>query len=363
MPSNPIKVFLVEDSPVALTILQRVLNSASGIKVVGTAKNGVIALEEIPLLKPDIVCTDLLMGKMDGLELTRQLMATYPIPILVISQVVTNNDTQKIGQLLEAGVLDVFPKPKTGFIQDYEKQQEGLIQKIKLLSGVKVFSKSNKSLVLPEIKPEPPIEFKYNNHLVSNTNYKIVTIGVSTGGPQALRTIFQSLPNNFPLPIVCIQHISEGFLSSLINWLNGDSLLKIKVAENGEFPLPGKVYFAREGYHLELDSQGRFIYSNAPPINNHRPSVNHTFNSIAQFYGKNTIAILLTGMGRDGASGMEKLYRIGAMTIAQDEATSIIFGMPKEAIDLGVVRKVLPLSRIPTFLIQLTQKNHTNKIN
>ena len=357
MPSNPIKVFLVEDSPVALTILQRVLNSASDIKIVGTAKNGVIALEQIPQSKPDIVCTDLLMGKMDGLELTKQLMATYPIPILVISQVVTNNDTQKIGQLLEAGVLDVFPKPKTGFIQDYEKQQDSLIQKIKVLSGVKVFSKSNKAFVPTELEPQLPIKFECSNDLISNINYKIVTIGVSTGGPKALRSIFRSLPNNFSLPIICIQHISEGFLGSLINWLNIGSALKVKVAENGEFPSPGTVYFAPERYHLELDSQGKFIYLNAPPINNHRPSVNHTFYSIAKFHGKNTIAILLTGMGRDGVLGMEKFYRMGAMTIAQDEATSVIFGMPKEAIDLGVVRQVLPLSEISPALIKLTQDN------
>ena len=360
MTSTPIKVFLVEDSPVALTILQRVLSSTPEIQVVGTAKNGLIALEEIPRSKPNIVCTDLLMGKMDGLELTKQLMAVYPVPILVISQVVTDNDTKKIGQLLEAGVLDVFPKPKTGFIEDYEKQKEGLVQKIKLLSGVKVFSKSNKSVNVPKVEKVKPIKFEFNHKAASSIQYKIVTIGVSTGGPKALRTIFKTLPQNFPLPIVCIQHISEGFLTSLINWLNLDSLLKIKIAENGELPLAGTVYFAPEKYHLELDNQGRLIYSDAPPINNHRPAVTHTFNSIAQFYGQNTIGILLTGMGRDGVVGMENLYHTGAMTIAQDEATSIIFGMPQEAINLGVVKKVVPLHQITAALMDLVTPKTSN---
>ncbi len=357
MTSTPIKVFLVEDSPVALTILQRVLNTTSEVQIVGTATNGMIALEQIPHLKPDIICTDLLMGKMDGLELTKQLMAVHPIPILVISEVVTDNDTKKIGQLIEAGVLDVFPKPKTGLIQDYEKQQQALVQKIKLLSGVQVFSRKINPSSSPQIEHQAPVNIKFNNdllsNLLSNKNYKMVTIGVSTGGPKALQTILQNLPSNFPLPIVCIQHISEGFLDSLIDWLSKESLLKIKVAENGELPLPGIVYFAPEKYHLKLDFQGRFIYSDAPAINNHRPAITSTFTSIAQFYGKDTIGILLTGMGRDGALGIEHIYRMGGMTIAQDEATSIIFGMPKEAIDLGVVQQVLPLPKIASFLMEL----------
>ncbi len=238
MPSIPIKVFLVEDSPVALTILQRVLNNAPEIQIVGTASNGVIALKQIPILKPDLVCTDLLMSKMDGLEFSQQLMAVYPIPILVISDLVTNKDSAKIEQLIEAGVLDVFPKPKTGFIQDYEKQQQALVQKTKLLSGVKVFSKRNKSLSSTKITHQIPSNFNFTNDIFSKQKYKIVTIGVSTGGPKALQTILKKLPPDFPLPIVCIQHITDGFLNSFIDWLDADCSLNIKVAERGEKPLP-----------------------------------------------------------------------------------------------------------------------------
>ncbi|HHP7229927.1 MAG TPA: chemotaxis-specific protein-glutamate methyltransferase CheB [Xenococcaceae cyanobacterium] len=359
MPSTPIKVFLVEDSPVALTILQRVLTNASEITIVGTAKNGMVALEKIPHLKPDVVCTDLLMGKMDGLELTKQLLAIYPVPILVISEVVTDNDTKKIGQLMEAGVLDVFPKPKTGFIQDYEKQQQALVQKIKLLSGVKVFSKKNKSLATPQFTENISSQIEFNSPGAFQQEYKIITIGVSTGGPKALQNILGNLPSNFPLPIVCIQHISEGFLNSLIDWLTTETLLKIKIAQPGELPLPGTVYFAPEKYHLELDNKRRFVYSDTPPINNHRPSITTTFSSIAQFYKQEAIGILLTGMGKDGALGMEKIYQTGGLTIAQDEATSVIFGMPKEAIDLGVVKQVLPLFKIAAVLKELVGYNQT----
>lgn len=352
---TPIKVFLVEDSPVALTILQRVLASSSEVEVVGTANDGISALEKIPSLKPDVICTDLLMGKMDGLELTKELMATFPRPILVISDVVTANDTHKIGQLLEAGVVDVFPKPKTGFIQDYEQQANNLVSKIKILSGVKVFTKKNpatnsKIINIQSNKTEEP---NLANNFSKNylTDYQIVAIGVSTGGPKAMQQIVNKLPANFPLPIVCTQHISVGFLDSLISWLSLESLLKIKIAEIGETPLPGTIYYAPEQYHLEIDYKGKFCYSSSPPINSHRPSVNIMFQSLAQFYGKSTIGILLTGMGQDGVIGMQEIDLCGGLTIAQDEASSVIFGMPQEAIKLGVVRQILSLEKIAPFLV------------
>lgn len=353
---NPVKVFLVEDSPVASTILQRILTSSSEIEIVGTANNGIDALKQIPLQKPDVVCTDLLMEKMDGLELTKQLMARFPRPILVISDVVTNNNTHKIGQLLEAGVVDVFPKPKTGFIQDYEKQTNSLIQKIIILAGVKVFTKK-KYIDSQQINSD-----NINRQALSNTNikerkqpkkinYKIIAIGVSTGGPKALETIFSQLPADFPLAIVCTQHISVGFLSSLISWLSQKSNLTIKIAEYGEKPLPGIIYFAPENYHLAIDNQGNFSYLNSFDTDIHCPSVNTMFQSFAQFYNQSMIGILLTGMGKDGAIGMQEIYKFGGLTIAQDESSSIIFGMPYEAIKLGVVTHTLPLTKISSFLI------------
>ena len=211
--TTPIKVFLVEDSPIALNILQRILNSSSDIEVVGTAQNGINALKQISVLKPNVVCTDLLMGKMDGLELIKNLMSEFPLPILVISDLVNANDTQRIGQLLEAGAVDVFPKPKTGFIQDYEKQKNDLVNKLKIISGVRVFTKRSDRDSLIKINNET----NQNNRLFSNTgftNYQIVAIGVSTGGPKAMQQIIAQLPADFPLPIVCTQHISIGFLNS-----------------------------------------------------------------------------------------------------------------------------------------------------
>ena len=349
---SPIKVFLVEDSPIALTILQRVLGSSSEIEIIGTASNGISALKHIPRLQPDVVCTDLLMAQMDGLELTQKLMAQFPRPILVISDVVTANDTQKVSQLLDAGVVDVFPKPETGFLEDYEQQRETLIQKLKVLSGVKVFTKIN------YFKPQSNLSQQNQNQARKSlspnkiTDYQIIAIGVSTGGPSALETILSKLPGNFPLPLVCTQHISVGFLDSLIHWLSLECKLKVKIAELGEKPLPGTIYFAPEKYHLEIDDRGSFCYSQAPSFNSHCPSATIMMQSLVKFYGKSMIGILLTGMGKDGVLGMQEIYRCGGLTIAQDEASSVIFGMPQEAINLGVVQQVLPVEEIAPFLLR-----------
>ena len=357
-----IKVFIIEDSPVALKILKRVLESSQDIKIVGTANNGVAALEQIPLLKPDLICTDLVMSKMDGLEFTKTLMSTFPLPILVISESVNTNDNKKITQLKEAGVLDIFPKPETGFIQDYEKQANSLISKIKILAGVKVFTKRNpnqqtnpltsKNTItinsLEVTSPERPKVFKPNKNL----HYQVIGIGMSTGGPKAIEQILKQLPANFPLPIICTQHISTGFLSGLITSLNLATALQVKIAQIGETPQPGIVYFAPENYHLEIRENKKFAYSSADPVDNHRPSATVMLNSLAQFYGNTTVGIILTGMGRDGAAGMAEVKQKGGLTIAQDEASSIIFGMPKEAIKLGVVEQIMPLSSIAPFLIE-----------
>jgi two-component system, chemotaxis family, protein-glutamate methylesterase/glutaminase len=353
MSKLPIKVFLVEDSPVALVILQKLLESAPDIEVVGTALNGIEALETIPKAGPDVICTDLLMGKMGGLELIQQLMMHYPRPILVVSQAVQQTDTDTIFRLLEAGAVDVFSKPKTGLKEDYDYSKDALLHKIRVLSGVKVFKKK---LPIPPSAPTVSTVALSNRPIPepSGSNpLKIVAIGGSTGGPQAFHKILSKLPVDFPLPIVCVQHISEGFLAGLVGWLNAACLLKVKIAEEGEQPIPGHVYYAPEGYHLSVNRQGHLIYSAAPPVSSHRPSVSVTFQALAEVYGAETIGVLLTGMGRDGADGMKAIAQTGGLTIAQDEASSVIFGMPKEAIALGGVTYILPVQEIAPTLLKI----------
>ncbi len=354
---SPIKLLLVEDSPVVTIVLKRIFDSSPEIQVVGTASNGLEALELIPKVQPEVICTDLNMAPMNGLEFTQEVMKKYPLPILVISASVQVGDTQNVFQLLTAGALDVFPKPINGLVSDYARLGNQLIAKIKILSGVKVFTRhpkmvqteDNKKIV--KITQVPVHNYKLSNENVKSPTIKVLAIGASTGGPQALYAIISKLPANFPVPVICVQHISEGFLQGLVKWLACESKLQVKIAGLGELPQAGIVYLPPEKRHLELDSHGRFIYSQADKFAGHCPSITVTFKSVAKFYGRTAAGVLLTGMGRDGAEGMLAIAQLGGLTIAQDQATCVVFGMPKEAIALGAAQYVLPVSAIASLLL------------
>jgi len=347
-----IRVLIAEDSPIALTILKRILTSAPDIEIVGTAQTGIDALALIPQQQPDVLCTDFFMPKMNGLELTAHVMEQYPLPILVISASVQEEDTHRIFQLLEAGAVDILPKPEAGLDADNLKLKQALIDKVRVLAGVRVFRKKRLRSRLSSL-PQPFTQSALPTP--SRCNPKIIAVGASTGGPIALQTLFNPLPADFPLPIVCVQHISLGFLQGLIDWLSATCQLSIQIASEGERPKPGWIYFPPERQHLELDHRGRFIHSISPPVDGHRPSVTATFASIAKFYGRKSAGVLLTGMGRDGAEGMQAIAEAGGLTIAQDEATSVVFGMPKEAIALGAAHHVLPIQDIAPSLLTIVQ--------
>ncbi|MDY6937597.1 MAG: chemotaxis-specific protein-glutamate methyltransferase CheB [Cyanobacteriota bacterium] len=366
----PIRVLLVEDSPVFLIVLKRMLDASSDLEVVGTARTGTEALALIPKVRPQVICTDLHMPQMNGVEFTQEVMARYPRPILVLSASVQVKDTQNVFQVLAAGAVDVLPKPISGVDADIEALKQELIAKIKVLAGVTVFtlhrhrrrvsptiqptspvarvtSVNREGCLEPKTPPRPPIRANPGGRTEC---YKIVGIGASTGGPQALQQILAQLPIDFPLPVVCVQHISKGFLAGLVKWLGSECRLPVQIARSAETPKPGTIYFPPENAHLEFDRVGRFAYSSAPPLLGHRPSISVTLKSIAKCYARRSIGILLTGMGRDGASGMLDIARAGGLTIAQDEASSVVFGMPKEAIALGAAAHVLPISSIAPLL-------------
>lgn len=364
--SAPIRVFLVEDSPVALTILKRILASSSEVKVVGTATNGAAALEQIPTVQPQVICTDLHMPQMDGLELTRKLMAVYPRPILVISASVhAQEDARNVFELLQAGALDIFPKPSVDSLSDYESIKQELTNRIRVLAGVKVFTRhtsrsevgaSKTGLDSPQngagaSNTQPVSDNQFPTFNSPRSTPKVVAIGASTGGPQALHTILKQLPATFPVPILCTQHISEGFLQGLVDWLAAECHLKVVIAKPGAVPKPGTVYFAPEGKHLQLNTQGQFMTVSTPPVSGHRPSVTVLFQAVAAYYSRASVGILLTGMGRDGAEGLQAIVQAGGTTIAQDEQTCIVFGMPKEAIVLGAAQHTLPIGEIAPLLL------------
>jgi two-component system chemotaxis response regulator CheB len=357
MAPSPIPVLIVEDSPVALTILRRILTSSPDITVVGVARDGLEALELIPKVNPKVICTDLHMPRMGGLELTRRVMAECPRPILVISASVDQQENaENVFQLLQAGALDVFPKPNIELLSEYEQIKRDLITRIKVLAGVSVFTQ------------HPPLHASHSNLRIPNAAVpphalptpgvqvfaapRVVAIGASTGGPQALHTILKALPARFPVPILCVQHISQGFLQGLVTWLAAECSLQIVVAQTGVLPQPGTVYFAPDYCHMKLDAQGRIALSNDLPVSGHRPSVTVLFQAVAAHYRQSSLGVLLTGMGRDGAEGLLAIAQAGGITIAQDEQSSVVFGMPKEAIALGAVQRILPVQNIAPILLR-----------
>jgi two-component system chemotaxis response regulator CheB len=291
---------------------------------------------------------------MNGLELTREIMKKYPRPVLVIS-VSVDEGSFNVFELIEAGALDVVLKPRINNESEYKAISSELINKIRILSGVRVLRRLKNEAYeehsLRILQPLPGIK----------THVRIIVIGASTGGPEAFQTILSKLPADFSIPIICVQHISEGFLDGLVQWLSGKCAMKIDMAREGSVPMPGTIYFPQEGKHLKFDSGGKFVLSSEPSYHGHRPSITETMRSAAEYYGGAVLSILLTGMGSDGAEGMQAVARAGGITIAQDEKSSIVFGMPKQAIELGAAQLVVPLNEIAPTLIRLQDKKHLGR--
>jgi len=280
------------------------------------------------------------------------VMAKYPCPILVISSVVGAEHKDNVFALLEAGAVDVFPKPSGGLGPNDEAAQQ-IISKIKILSGVVVFKRFSRSPSTPAAAASfasTPLPLSISAKAVGA---RVVAIGASTGGPAALYEVLTQLPASFPFPVLCVQHISQGFLQGLVDWLDAHCQVKVKIARPGETPLPGIVYFPEEETHLTVDNKGRLVSSRQPAVDGHRPSATVLFNSVAEYFGDSAIAVLLTGMGNDGAEGITNIAKAGGVTFAQNEASCVVFGMPKQAIESGFVRYILPPRDIGQSLARL----------
>jgi len=344
-----VRVMLIDDSPVVLHILRKLLMKSQAIEVVGAFTDGIEALDSLASMKPDVICTDYHMPKINGLELIMQIMESYPKPILVISSAVkTEGDENTIFALLEAGAVDVFPKPFIQTEEEFRKNGDNLIKKIILLSGVYTFRRKRKDrpagdtfeqLRQPEFNP--------------TKSYKIIGIGASTGGPQVLTELFDFFSTPLLPPIVCVQHISEGFIAGFVEWFDKTTSLKVGFAKEGEMPESGNIYLPPEDTHLIFDKSGRFKFSRSASNSGHRPSVDETFNSLAEIFGSGTIGILLTGMGSDGAQGLLNIKKAGGFTITQSEKSCVVYGMPKVADELGAGDLSLSPSEIKRLLNNL----------
>lgn len=338
-----IRVLLVDDSPLALEMYSRLISTTSDIVVAGKMTEGVEVLNSINVVNPDVVSLDYYMPHMNGLEVTRKIIEMHPVPILIVSSRLDIKNSQEVFPLLEAGALDCIQKPTSA--DPNAEAGKWYLEKIRILSKVLVMKKKRFAPAVAAPQRIMPQEIKEYPG-----SYQVIVIGASTGGPTALLSVLQKLPKSFPTPVVCVQHISKGFLKGLVEWLQSQCLLKVKIAEDNEVLTPGTVYFPQEDTHLEITPQRELKYSYTMPIKGHRPSITVTMQTAARYLKNKTVGILLTGMGDDGAAGLLSIKNAGGLTIAQNEESSIVFGMPKEAIDLGAAKLVMNVAEIANYL-------------
>ncbi len=329
-----IRVLVVEDSPLMCEILTSMMNSDPKILVVAVANNGKEAVELVPRLKPDIITMDMDMPVMDGFEATKQIMAYYPTPILIVSSSVFRMGMERVFKAISHGALDVIDKSELEIVEN-KKSGEALIAKIKFLTGVRVLDHP-----LVKLQNERAvIDLKPFRKKVSD---KIVAIVASTGGPQALLKILQRFPEDFPCGIVIVQHITNGFLPGLVDWLNKECKIRVKIGEDSEEIRPGVAYIAPDNFHMKVEGDGKIGLLNEPSDCGHKPSGDVLLESVAKVYGMGSVGTILTGMGRDGVMGMKAIKQSHGKTIAQDEKSCVVFGMPNVAIEMDVVDKVSP---------------------
>jgi two-component system, chemotaxis family, protein-glutamate methylesterase/glutaminase len=343
---NKIRALIVEDSPVAQEFLAYILGSDPDIEVVGVAENGAEALELVKSLRPAVITMDIHMPVMDGFEATRRIMESVPTPIVIVSGSSGAQEVASSFRAIEAGALAVVLRPAGMNHDSFESDSKQLITAVKLMSEIKVVRRVTS--MRTEKSPALPIQVP---------GIQLVAIGASTGGPPVLKQILKRLGKHFPFPLLIVQHIASGFVAGFSDWLSSDSDIPVRIAAAGERALPGHGYMAPDGFHLFV-SEGLIIgLSDDPPESNGlRPSVSYLFRSVERAFGPRSVSILLTGMGRDGAEEMKRLQEIGALTIAQDEASSVVFGMPGEAVKLGAAAYVLPPEGIADFLSALSLK-------
>lgn len=352
---NPIRVLVVDDSFLMRKLIQRILSTDSEIQVVATAANGLEALEKAEIHHPDVITLDIEMPKMDGLS----FLKTYSekpernkasAKIMVLSSL-TEKGADVTFKALELGALDFVHKPSGSISLDLQESSSEILQKIKALASEKyVRSSFSVTRLEPEFKLEKSPVYTRASH------YDVLAIGASTGGPQALRKIVKQFHSDFPLPVVIVQHMPAGFTESFAENLNQFSKLKVLEARDNEILSPGKIYIAKGDHHLEVEKRENRLISRVfqgDKTSGHRPSVDRLFRSLNHYCGKRSLAVLLTGMGADGAKQITKLKEEGAVTIGQSRESCVVYGMPRVAESLGGITHSLDLEAIYPKILEL----------
>jgi len=345
---RPIRVLVVDDSPVVAELLAGIVDADDELEVAGRARNGRDAVELCRRLAPDVVTMDIRMPVMDGFEATEIIMVECPTPILVVSASLGEGDLDICFNAIRAGAMDVVEKPRGCFSREYVAAADDILRRIKIISRIKPIRRHRR--FQSEVRRQRQASVQFPEEAAT----RIVALAASTGGPAALAQVLGRLPSDFPWPILVVQHIAPGFLDGFVRWLDGQMGLGVRTGSPGERPVRGSVYFPSEGCHLGVDGGGRLVLDPSAPVEGHRPSATYLFRSIAKAYGPRAVGIILTGMGQDGAMGLLEIKEAGGVTLAQDESTSLIYGMPRAAREAGAVDREVRLERIADEILCLT---------
>ena len=365
---NLIKILVVDDSAFMRKALTMMLESDPQIKVIGTARDGEEGFEKVKKLKPDLVTMDIEMPRMDGLTSLRQIMQSHPVPVMMVSSLTTDGASATL-DALDMGAVDFIPKQLSYVSLDIVKIKDELLAKIKNIVRRKHIlmarhkqtaafnrAKGNQQNIRTEIKPFQDKTLTASSKLIAKRNHKvnIIAIGSSTGGPPALQAVITKLPRNLPVGVVIAQHMPAMFTKSLATRLNGLSQVSVKEGEDGEIVEPGIVYIAPGGSQMMLKRHGiksRIVISDKPVDSLYKPSVNNMISTVADIYGRASLGVILTGMGNDGLLGLKEIKSKGGIVIAQDEASCVVYGMPRAVIEANIANHIAPIENIHSEII------------
>lgn len=352
--AEKIKVMIVDDSAVVRQVVSRELSCDPGIEVIGVAADPIFALQKMKTSWPDVLVIDIEMPRMDGITFLKKIMAEHPTPVVVCSSL-AEQGTQAAFEALAAGAISIITKPKTGLKSFLEKSSNDIVQAVRSAARAnmrEVRSNPMPASNLPKLSADAVLSAG-GSRALENTTDKVVAIGTSTGGTQALEAVLTRLPAT-SLGIVIVQHMPEKFTAMFAERLHALCQLEVREARHGDRVIPGLALIAPGGRHMMLKRNGaQYVVEvvDGPLVNRHKPSVDVLFRSVAKFAGANALGIIMTGMGDDGARGMKEMHDAGAKTIAQNEASCVVFGMPKEAIKLNAAEQTMPLEQIPAAIV------------
>jgi two-component system, chemotaxis family, protein-glutamate methylesterase/glutaminase len=345
--SSRIKVLVVEDVRVVREMLVAVLDDDPGLCVVGAVNDGADALEAVQRLRPDVITMDVHMPRMNGYEATRQIMESCPTPIVIVSGSTNPREVETTFRAIEAGAVAMLERPPGPGHPQFESKTRDLIRTVKSMAEVKVVRRWAKRATAATA----PVKLAGVTR-----DAGLVAIGGSTGAPLVLKTILSALPKDFPVPVIIVQHMAAGFIAGFAEWLSATTGFAVQLARDRETMRPGHAYVAPDGFHLAVREGDVLRLENGVPQAGLRPAVAHLFRSLASAHGRRVVAVLLSGMGADGSAEMKVLHDLGALTLVQDRETSVVFGMPGEAVRLGGARHVLPPDALAEAIVKAVTK-------